>query len=134
MPVKSPAVIVTRWLITVGANTVVFLAAIALAMRFAYLLTNSAALQLSLIGVALAAAGALSRLWSQHWSAVATPAALVSLAMVVFTGMEIYLGDGGDPNVIWRYVPGAQGVSAAVVMTGCALAAGPFWGKHGQLL
>jgi hypothetical protein len=107
----------------------VFLGAVTLAGRLTYPLTNSAVLQLSFMSVALAGAGALARLWSRHWSSVAVPAAAVSLVTVILLGMGVYLGDGGDPAFMWRYVPGMVGLVAALVMTTCALAGWAILGK-----
>jgi hypothetical protein len=37
--------------------------------------------------------------------------------------MEMYLGDGGDPRLMWRNVPFVAGLAAAIIaITGCAAA------------
>jgi uncharacterized membrane protein len=109
-----------KWLATAVVNGLLFLVSAALAVSLAYQLTNSAALLLLILNVAFAAAGALTRAWSQHRSAVAFPAGLVSIVIVTLLSMEAYLGDGGDPSTMWRYIPGAVGFFAALATVGSA--------------
>jgi hypothetical protein len=77
-----------------------------------------------------AAAGGLTRAWSRLWSTVAFPAGLVSIVIVTLLSMEMYLGDGGDQSILWRYIPGIEGFLAAGAITGSALAG---WLLHGKV-
>jgi len=121
--------LIGKWLAPAFANGVLFLATAALAIRLAYPLTNSPAFLLLMLSLAFGAAGGLTRVWSRPWTAVAFPAGLVSILIVTVLGMEMYLGDGGDQSIMWRYVPGVEGSLAAVATTGCALAGWMLLGK-----
>src|SRR5260221_14579869 len=110
-----------KWLATAAANGVAFLVASSIALTVAYRLSNSPIVLLFTLSVAFGAFGALTRVWSPAWTAVAIPAAAVSLFVVIVLTMEMYLGDGGDSSIMWRYIPGVEGLVAAVVVSACGL-------------
>jgi UDP-GlcNAc:undecaprenyl-phosphate GlcNAc-1-phosphate transferase len=55
--------------------------------------------------------------------------ALAGFLVFNFPPAKIYLGDGGDPAIMWRYIPGVVGVLAAVATTGCAVGGWVLLGK-----
>jgi hypothetical protein len=71
-------------------------------------------------------AGAVTRLWSRHWTMVAVPA-LVSFELgLTLLGMAIYLGDGGAEDLMWSYILPDRGSWAAGVVAAAFAVAGYF--------
>src|SRR5262249_48915367 len=99
------------------ANLVLFLVTSAVAMNVAHHLSNSSWVLLLIPGVGFGVARAFARRWSQWWVSVAVPAAVVALATVTVLPVAVYVGDGGDPSIMWRYIPGPEGTLATAIAT-----------------
>jgi hypothetical protein len=80
----------------------------------------------SALGVAYLLAGAVVGVWTRRAWAVALRALLCVSMLLISISMAMYIGDGGDPNLAWRYVaPDKTTVLLFFWVTGAAVAG---WG------
>jgi len=75
------------------------------------------------VSLAFTIGGAVTRLWSRHWTMVAIPALVSFEVGLTLLGMAIYLGDGGSEEIMWQYIlPERAAWVAGVVATAFAVA------------
>ena len=134
---------VAREVAAFALNVLAFLVAMGLAFRVIYpavfailaqqqrhVVSEFAGIVLSNV-IGFASIGVVSRAWTRHVLSVVGASACVFLAGMLGLSQAMYLGDGGDPSIMWSYIrPGVAEVVGALL---CAGGAATGWYAGGSI-
>jgi hypothetical protein len=103
-------------------NTVLFFAAFAIMLYVVQ--PNTMPGMTGAIACTSIIVGGISHRWTHHALAVLLPSAAVFLIHVTLLAIAMYTVDGGDPEIMWRYVTPDAGEALGAAVVGMSAVVG----------